>query len=89
MPAESEHQDRADTPGASGGEQDLDAAFPQEGLGLTPEELAQELGMPNAKQIRGYLREAFPRDPELLWTRWGPLEPELEHAVRRRFGNRR
>lgn len=58
-------------------------------LGPTPEELASELGLPNAKQIRGYLRNAFPRDPSLLWSRWGPLEPELANAVRRRFGGRR
>lgn len=59
------------------------------GLGPTPEELARELGLPNAKRIWGYLREAHPRDPALLWARWGPLDPEREQAVRRRFGSRR
>lgn len=56
--------------------------------GMTPEELARELGLPNAKQIRGFLRAAHPRDPALLGSSWGPLAPELEQAVRRRFGGR-
>jgi hypothetical protein len=55
----------------------------------TPEELARELGLPNAKSIRAFLRREFPRPPDLLWSRWGPLTPEQLRAVRKRFGGRR
>ena len=54
--------------------------------GLTPEELAHELGLPDAKRIRGFLRDRFPRPAAELWSRWGPLTPDMERAVRDRFG---
>ena len=56
------------------------------GSGLTPEELARDLGLPDAKRVRGFLRREFPRPASELWSRWGPLTPEMESAVRRRFG---
>jgi hypothetical protein len=56
--------------------------------GLTPEELAADLGLRDAKRVRAFLRANFPRPDELLWSRWGPLDPEAEAAVRRRFGAR-
>jgi len=57
--------------------------------GPTPEELARELGLPNAKSIRAFLRREFPRPQELLRSRWGPLTPEQVRAIRERFGKRR
>lgn len=54
--------------------------------GLTPEELARELGLPDAKRVRGFLRARYPRPASELWSRWGPLAPEMERAVRDRFG---
>jgi hypothetical protein len=54
--------------------------------GLTPEELARELGLPDAKRVRGFLRARFPRPASELWSRWGPLPPDMERAVRDRFG---
>jgi hypothetical protein len=57
--------------------------------GYTPEELARELGLPNAKQVRAFLRREFPRPAADLWSRWGLLEPEIEAAVRAHFGRRR
>lgn len=54
--------------------------------GLTPEELASELGLQDAKRVRGFLRVRFPRPASELWSRWGPLTPEMERAVRDRFG---
>ena len=59
------------------------------GVGLTPEELARELGLPNAKRVRGFLRDRYPRPASELWSRWGPLTPEMERAVRDRFGGAR
>jgi len=58
-------------------------------LGLTPEELARDLGLPNAKSVRAFLRQTFPRPADDLWSRWGPLSAEMEKAVRSRFGNHR
>ena len=55
------------------------------GGGLTPEELARELGLPNAKRVRRFLRDRYPRSASELWSRWGPLTPEMERAVRDRF----
>jgi hypothetical protein len=57
--------------------------------GLTPEALARSLGMPSAKRVRGLLRERFPRPHSELWSRWRPLTPEMERAVRDRFGSGR
>lgn len=57
--------------------------------GLTPEELARELGLPNAKRVRGFLRDRYPRPASELWSRWGPLPPDQERAVRDRFGRGR
>ena len=57
------------------------------GLGLTPEELARELGLLDAKRVRGFLRDRYPRSAAELWSRWGPLTPEMERAVRERFGD--
>lgn len=67
------------------------SAPPRQGVaeGLTPEELARELGLPDAKQVRGFLRARYPRPASELWRRWGPLSPELERAVRDRFGGAR
>ncbi len=62
---------------------------PSVALGLTPEELARELGLPNAKRVRGFLRDRYPRPASELWSRWGPLTPEMERAVRDRFGGAR
>lgn len=59
------------------------------GVGLTPEELARELGLPNAKRVRGFLRDRYPRPASELWSRWGPLTLEMERAVRDRFGGAR
>jgi hypothetical protein len=56
-----------------------------DGDGLTPEELARELGLPNAKRVRSFLRDRYPRPASQLWSRWGPLPPEMERAVRDRF----
>lgn len=55
------------------------------GEGLTPEELARELGHLNAKRVRGFLRDRYPRPRPELRSRWGPLTPEMERAVRDRF----
>lgn len=57
--------------------------------GLTPEELARELGLPDAKRVRGFLRDRYPRPASDLRSRWGPLTPEMERAVRDRFGGAR
>jgi hypothetical protein len=57
--------------------------------GLTPEELARELGLPNAKRVRGFLRDRYPRPASELWSRWGPLPPDIEQALRDRFGRNR
>ncbi|HUQ78573.1 MAG TPA: hypothetical protein VM427_06855 [Patescibacteria group bacterium] len=57
--------------------------------GPTPEELARELGLPNAKRVRGFLRDRYPRPGSALWSRWGPLTPDMERAVRDRFGGDR
>ncbi len=61
-------------PSGSGGE-----------LGLTPEDLARTLGLPNAKRIQAFLRARFPRPTSELGTQWGSLTPEMERAVRDRF----
>lgn len=58
------------------------------GGGLTPEVLARELGLPNAKSVRAFLRREFPRPAGELWSRWGALSGEMESAVRSRFGRR-
>lgn len=58
------------------------------GQGHTPEELARNLGLRNAKPVRAFLRQTFPRPTDELWSRWGPLSAEMEHAVRSRFGGR-
>jgi hypothetical protein len=60
---------------------------PAAGPGLTPEELSRELGLPDAKRVRGFLRDRYPRSESELWSRWGPLTPEMERAVRERFGD--
>lgn len=57
--------------------------------GFTPEELARDLGLPNAKGLRAYLRHAFPRSPGELWSRWGVLPPHVEAAARAHFGRHR
>jgi hypothetical protein len=57
--------------------------------GPTPEQLALELGLPNAKAIRAFLRREVPRPSGHLGTRWGPLNPEQVRALRKRFGGRR
>ncbi len=58
--------------------------------GYTPEQLARELGLPNAKSVRAYLRREHPRDPSLRGSRWDNLPPEVEAAVRARYiGHRR
>jgi hypothetical protein len=57
--------------------------------GPTPEKLATKLGLPNAKRIRGFLRDRYPRPQSELGTRWGALTPEMERAVRDRFGGDR
>lgn len=57
--------------------------------GFTPEELARELGLPNAKGLRAFLRYTFPRSPGELWSRWGVLPPHVEAAARARFGRHR
>lgn len=57
--------------------------------GFTPEELARDLRLPNAKSLRGFLRREFPRATGDLWSRWGVLPPDVERAVRERFGGRR
>lgn len=62
---------------------------PRAGAGPTPEELARELALPDAKRVRGFLRASFPRPASELWSRWGPLPPEMERAVRDRFGGAR
>lgn len=56
--------------------------------GFTPEELARDLGLSNAKSLRGFLRREFPRPAAELWSRWGVLPPHIERAVRDRFGGR-
>lgn len=63
-------------------------ARPADG-GLTPEELARELGLPNAKRIRRFLRARYPRPASELWSRWGPLPPDMARAVRDHFGGAR
>lgn len=55
--------------------------------GPTPVELAAELGA-NPKSVRAFLRWNFARSPEALWSRWEPLAPHVEAAVRDRFGPR-
>lgn len=57
--------------------------------GPSPEELARELGLSDATRVRAFLRREFPRRPEQLWSRWGPLPPDQVAAVRGRFGKRR
>ena len=54
--------------------------------GPTPEALARELGLPNGRSIRAFLRRRYPRPAAELWSRWGPLSPEMEAAVRHQFG---
>ena len=54
--------------------------------GLSPEALARSLGLPNAKRIRAFLRERYPRPASGFGTRWGALTPEMARAVRDRFG---
>jgi GIY-YIG catalytic domain len=56
------------------------------GEGPTPEDLARRLGLPDAKAVRAFLRDRFPRPASELGTRWGSLTPEMERAVRDRFG---
>lgn len=55
----------------------------------TPEELARELGLPDAKRVRAFLRQRFPRLESESRSRWGPLSPEMEAAVRQQFGSDR
>lgn len=57
------------------------------GARLTPDELAADLGLPNGKRVRQFLRDNYPREAEAWHSRWGPLPPDLEAAVRRRFGS--
>jgi hypothetical protein len=64
-------------------------SLPRAGGGLTPEDLARELGLPDAKRVRAFLRAHFPRSASELWSRWGPLPTEMERAVRDRFGRAR
>ena len=66
------------------------AALPTQivGAGPTPEELARELGLTDAKRVRGFLRARFPRPASQLGRRWGAMTPEMERAVRDRFGAR-
>ena len=54
-------------------------------LGPTPEDLARQLGLPNAKGIRAFLRAQFPRPISQWGSRWGSLTPEMERAVHGRF----
>jgi hypothetical protein len=58
---------------------------PSTAVGSTPERLARELGLPNAKRIRAFLRARFPRPISRLGSPWGSLTPEMERAVRDRF----
>ena len=51
---------------------------------LTPKELAAELGMPDAKRLRAYLRTAFARSPEAKNTSWA-ITPEAVEAAREHF----
>jgi hypothetical protein len=57
--------------------------------GFTPETLAADLGLANAKSLRAFLRANFPRSAEPHSTRWGALTAEQEAAVRERFRPRR
>jgi len=52
---------------------------------LRPEDVASLLGVPG-RRIRGYLRDAFPRDPQLKGSHWPPLTQEQLDAVFARFG---
>lgn len=61
-------------------------AVSRRGGGLTPNELAAELGLRDGKRVRGFLRANFPRAESDVRSRWGPLPLELEEAVRQRFG---
>ncbi len=77
---------RAD--GAAGIERARRPLVPSESstvVGLTPEELARTLGLPNAKRVRAFLRARFPRPTSELGSRWGFLTPTMERAVRDRF----
>ena len=56
------------------------------GEGPTPEDLARSLGLPDAKRVRAFLRSRYPRPGSEMGTRWGALSPEMERAVRDRFG---
>jgi hypothetical protein len=51
--------------------------------GPTPDELAEQLGFPDGKQIRGFLRKHFPRSATDSGLRWGPLPPAVVAAVRK------
>lgn len=54
--------------------------------GPTPEDLALSLGLRDAKMVRAFLRARYSRPTSELGTRWGALTPEMERAVRDRFG---
>lgn len=58
-------------------------------VGLTPELLARELGLPNAKRIRAFLRARFPRPLSRSGSQWGSLKTEMERAVRDHFRTHR
>jgi hypothetical protein len=66
----------------------LAALIQRANAGPTPEQLAHELGLSNAKGVRAYLRRTFPRPESELWSAWGPLEPEVVAAVRSHFRGR-
>jgi hypothetical protein len=55
-------------------------------IGPTPEELAREMGLPDAKRVRSFLSREFPRPGDGLWSRWGSLSPAQVRTVRKRFG---
>lgn len=56
------------------------------GAGPTPEALARELGFPDGKRIRSFLRRTFPRPDDMSGSRWGSLTPEMVSAVHRWAG---
>jgi hypothetical protein len=52
---------------------------------FTPEELAADMGLRNAKSLRAYLRRKHPRPASALGTLWSKLPRALERDVRQNF----
>jgi len=46
-----------------------------------PEDLAKQLGLPNAKQLRAYCRTNFTRPDELKGTTWYLTEAQAKQVV--------